>query len=399
MASGRNHLAAPVLLAVYGMLIVYVSLYPFQTALNGPDLLQSLRHLTWAHGSKGDLLNNLLLYMPFGFCAALLVEPRFGRTAGIVFATLLGAGLSLYMELLQAGIAPRVSSLTDVAVNAAGALIGGIAGSVWHVFGERITPMASTTSRSATVPIALVVLWLTARLWPIVPDPRLGQLKRAVRPLFEPHIGMKELAGFLLAWLIVSQAVFSIGARQRAVDLLLITIATVLIGRAVTAGNTLVAAEIAAIVLLLPSLVLSGRLDPRMRAGLFALLLFGWLGWPALAPLMHGSGVATTLPSLQALVAGPPPPPAQLAGKAFNYLALGWLLAGAGLGRYAAALLTVLSVGAFTFVQLNAPEPIFTWVDVLLAAAAALLVARWMAPAASGSAGRSKPAGGKARRG
>lgn len=399
MASGRNHLAAPVLLAVYGMLIVYVSLYPFQTAIDGPDLLQALRHLTWAHGSRGDLLNNLLLYMPFGFCAALLIEPRFGRTAGIVFATLLGAGLSLYMELLQAGITPRVSSLTDVAVNSAGALIGGIAGSVWHVFGERITPMAGTASRSATVPIALVVLWLTTRLWPIVPDPRLSQLKRAVRPLFEPHVGMKELAGFLLGWLIVSQAIFSLGARQRAVDLLLLTIATVLIGRAVTAGNTLVAAEIAAIVLLLPVLVLAGRLDPRVRAGLCALLLFTWLGWPALEPLLHGARVVTTLPSLQAMMAGNLAPPAQLASKAFSYLALGWLLTGAGLGRYAAALLTLLGIAVLTFVQLKVARPVFIWIDVLLAGVAALVIARWTAPTGSSGAARSKPAGGKARRG
>ena len=49
------------------------------------------------------MFNNLLLYVPFGFCVALLVEPRWGRVAGIVAGTLLGA-IALARPRVAAGL-------------------------------------------------------------------------------------------------------------------------------------------------------------------------------------------------------------------------------------------------------------------------------------------------------
>ncbi len=119
MAS-RSHFAAPLLLAVIVGLIVYVSLYPFRFVEHGPTLTEALRTLSWARAGRGDMFNNVLLYVPFGFCVALLVEPRWGRLAGIVAGVLLGATLSLGLELLQASVASRVSSLRDLSLNSRG---------------------------------------------------------------------------------------------------------------------------------------------------------------------------------------------------------------------------------------------------------------------------------------
>ena len=77
MAS-RSNFAAPLLLAVVTGLIVYVSLYPFRFAPHGPTFAEALQVLTWARASRGDMFNNVLLYVPFGFCVALLIEPRLG---------------------------------------------------------------------------------------------------------------------------------------------------------------------------------------------------------------------------------------------------------------------------------------------------------------------------------
>src|SRR5215212_6641600 len=101
MAS-RSNFAAPLLLAVVTGLIVYVSLYPFRFSIDGPTLTEALKVLTWVRASRGDMFNNLLLYVPFGFCAALLVEPRWGRFTAVTVALLVGAALSLGLELLQA---------------------------------------------------------------------------------------------------------------------------------------------------------------------------------------------------------------------------------------------------------------------------------------------------------
>src|SRR4051812_10168404 len=231
MAS-RSNFAAPLLLAVVTGLIVYVSLYPFRFAVNGPTLTEALRVLTWVRASRGDMFNNVLLYVPFGFCAALLIEPRWGRLAGIIVAVLVGAALSLDLELLQASVASRVSSLTDLSLNAAGSFGGAILGSGFHALGSRMAPQATARARSANVAFAILVLWLIERLWPLIPDPGLRQLKLAVRPLFTPHLQWTQLAGFFVGWLVVAQAVFHLAKRQRAVDVFLIVIATVLVGRA-----------------------------------------------------------------------------------------------------------------------------------------------------------------------
>ena len=261
MAGRSTHFAAPLLLAVVTGLIVYVSLYPFRFVADGPALVEALRSLSWARAGRGDMFNNLLLYVPFGFCAALLLEPRWGRVTGIVAGTLLGAMLSLGLELLQASVAIRVSSLRDLSLNATGSLLGTVLGTVFHALGSRVSPQGTPRSRSAFVAMSILVLWLIERLWPLVPDPGLRQLKSAVRPLLTPHIDWMSLAGFFVGWLVVTQVVFSLVRRQRAMDVLLIVIAVVLVGRVFVGGSTLDVAEIAAIALLLPLLVPFSRLD------------------------------------------------------------------------------------------------------------------------------------------
>jgi hypothetical protein len=181
--------------------------------------------------------------------------------------------------------------------------------------------------------------------------------------------------------------VFALAKRQRAVDLFLIVIATVLVGRTFTQGNTLVTAEVAAIALLLPVLVALSRLEDGARSALVAATLAGWLAWMALCPLLAGTAhFSTDLPAFAEFIARNPPPPPQLAGKGFSYIALGWLLAGAGLVPHVAAGIMFLFVLLLTLVQLGASSPVFGWVDVVIALGAAYVVARWMpstAPAAN----------------
>ena len=67
MASRANS-DAPLLLAVVVALIVYVSLYPFRFVVDGPTLFEAFDRLSWARAGRGEMLNNVLLYLPFGFC-------------------------------------------------------------------------------------------------------------------------------------------------------------------------------------------------------------------------------------------------------------------------------------------------------------------------------------------
>jgi glycopeptide antibiotics resistance protein len=377
MAS-RTHYAAPVLLAVVVVLILYVSLYPFRLVPDERSVVDALGLLTWARASRSDMFNNVLLYVPLGFVLALLVEPRWGRIAALLLATLGGAALSLSMELLQASIALRVPSLTDLSLNTVGSLAGAVGGSTWHALGARMAPTGSPQSRSRAVAMAVVVLWLATRLWPLVPDFGLRQIKRAVRPLFSPQLDPGEILAYFLGWLIVSQAIFHLAKRQRAIDVLLIVIVVTLVLRAFTRGNTLVLDEIAALVLLLPALVLLSRATDALRSAVLAAALAGWLAWQAFAPALGGAGsLDANIASISDLLARNPPPPVQLAGKGFSYVALGWLLAGAGLFSHVAASVMVLFVLALCLVQLGAAVPVFSWVDLVIAIVAGVLVSRW----------------------
>lgn len=373
MAS-RSHFAAPLLLAVFLALILYASLYPFGFAADGPPALETLRKLTWARASRGDMFNNVLLYVPLGFCLALMLEPRLGRIGGIVATTLLGALLSLSMEILQASIAPRVPSLTDLSLNTLGAALGATAGSAWHLLGARMAPQASPKGRSAAVAVTIVVLWLLARLWPLMPDASLRQLKRAVRPLFSPSIGWAEFAAYFVGWLVVAQAVFHLARRQRGVDALLLVIAAVLVGRTFTAGHTLEFTELVAIALLLPVLVLVNRIEDRARCALLAALLGAWLVAVALWPaIVGGQHVTMDFPGLAHFTIATAPTPAELAGKGFSYVALAWLLAGAGLFPHVAGGVTVLLVLLLCMLQVGAAAPTYGWVDLVIAVVAGLV--------------------------
>ena len=378
--SGRStHFAAPLLLAVVIGLIVYVSLYPFRFVADGPALVDALRSLSWARAGRGDMFNNLLLYVPFGFCVALVIEPRWGRFTGIVVGTMLGALLSLGLELLQASVAIRVSSLRDLSLNATGSLLGTILGTVFHAVGSRVSPQGTPRSRSAFVAMSILVLWLLERLWPLLPDPGLRQLKRAVRPLLTPHIDWMSLAGFLVGWLVVTQVVFSLVRRQRAMDVLLVVIATVLVGRTFVAGSTLEVAEIAAIALLLPLLVPFSRLDDGTRSTIVAVLLGVWLAWTSVHILLDGSIPSSAgMPELREVLLRNVPPPPLLANKSFSYLSLGWLLAGAGIVPYVAGGMTVLFVLLLTMLQIGVSSPAYGWVDLLIACLAGWIVARWI---------------------
>jgi VanZ family protein len=376
--SSRTHFAAPLLLAIIVALILYVSLYPFQFGADGPTAMEVLRELSWARASRGDMLNNVLLYVPLGFCIALSVEPRFGRLSGIAAGLVGGALLSITMEIMQGSIATRVPSLTDLSLNAAGALAGAIGGSAWHALGARMTPHANPVGRSGAIALVVLVLWLITRLWPFVPDASLRQLKRAVRPLFTPEIGWPDLAAFFVGWLVVAQAVFHLARRQRSVDVFLIVIAAVLVGRTFTAGNTLEFAELAAIALLLPVLVLISRVEDRGRSALLAAALGTWLASVALLPALDGArDVAVELPALGEFLGRNAPPPAELAGRAFSYVALTWLLAGTGLFPHVAAGITVLLVLLLGLMQAGAATPVYGWIDVVIAVIAGILVTRW----------------------
>ncbi len=195
--SGRTFAPA---LAVTVALILYGSLYPFEFH-NYVDPAQGMRHLlsTWhTRSSIGDLLANILLYLPLGFFAA-KTAVRLPPLLRVSIAFLAGALLSMSIEYAQLWDLQRVSAMSDVYANSIGAFLGAVAGTalaidlhVSHWKELRRRPFA----------FLMILCWIAYRLFPFVPVIDAHKYWHAVLPLLQPP-GLKftDLLPYFASWL------------------------------------------------------------------------------------------------------------------------------------------------------------------------------------------------------
>jgi VanZ family protein len=268
-------------------LIAYGSLYPFNfkpDAIEG-GMFEALRQLSWARAGRGDRISNVLLYLPLGFCLFLWLEMRLRRVPSLVLATTIGALVSLAIEVAQVYVSRRVPSLTDLVLNTSGTLLGAAGGWIWQGL-SALMHLPARAEKPARDPGARVVLalWLAWRFAPFVPEVDLAKLKAALRPLFSPQIDPIAVFVYLTCWLVVNQAISALAIRPRRLEILLLVIAAVLVGRLLVASQSLVPAELLALLLLLPLVVLMHRLSPRPRRAALMLAVATVLIIEGLAP-------------------------------------------------------------------------------------------------------------------
>ena len=283
----RHRSLIPWLLLAVIALIVYGSLYPFNFKADANDggLLQALSKLTSARAGRSDRIANVLLYLPLGFCAFLWVYPRFNKLAAVFLATLMGAALSLFVEVAQVYLSARVPSLKDLALNAFGSALGAMGGLIWRGV-ARLMHLPTREEIPVRDPGAalLVGLWLVFRAAPFLPQWDLGKLKAALRPLFDPHWDAAAIFIYLVCWLVVNQALSSLVRRSQRLEALLLIIAAVLVARLIVANQSLVADELVALLLMLPLIVVMHRLTSRVRTWLLTTGICLVLTIEALAP-------------------------------------------------------------------------------------------------------------------
>ncbi len=165
---------------VYGVLVVYASLYPFADWRDQGPLPWGFLIAPWPqYWTAFDLFSNVLGYAPLGFLLALgaLRTGQGARAVGL--ATLAAGGLSLLMETLQGYLPARVPSNIDFLLNLGGAWLGAVIATLleklgaldrWIRFRERwFVPEA----RGALV---LLALWPFALLFPAAVPLGLGQV-------------------------------------------------------------------------------------------------------------------------------------------------------------------------------------------------------------------------------
>jgi len=205
-ANQKRALGAAGLVQRYGLMlivagaIVYGSLYPFVFSDAG-SFGADIAHLagTWKQPplSRGDLLANILLYMPLGLAIALALAPGRANFRALVMAGIGGAILSLAIELSQFFEASRVSVLSDFYLNVAGTLAGA---ALARTSGIGWTKVSWPPGSAAAFARLLLLAWLGWRLYPYVPTIDLHKYWHSVRPLLTPHVTPYEILRYTVYW-------------------------------------------------------------------------------------------------------------------------------------------------------------------------------------------------------
>jgi len=192
------------LAALVAFLIAYGSLYPF-VFQTGARLSADLSHFLggWWQlpTSRGDVLANLLLYIPLGLAATLAFSQDMPRSLGAVLAVLCGAALSFLIELAQFYDASRVSAFSDFCLN----VIGLVAGTIIALVAGAGFLRASWPAGAAPAFARLLLLaWLGWRLYPYVSTLQLHRYWRSLEPmLLAPSPSPAEVAHYAVLWLSV----------------------------------------------------------------------------------------------------------------------------------------------------------------------------------------------------
>lgn len=172
-ADARKSRLPHVLAILYAAAIAYASLQPFGDWMQPLDDTPFWALAPWpVHGTRFDLIANVLAYVPLGFFVA-LVPRRATAIGAMVFALLAGATLSFTLETLQWFMPPRFANIADLAANSAGALAGGLLGAAYTrsplrgaLRGARNRQVLPGTI--GDIGLALLATWLVAQMNPAI---------------------------------------------------------------------------------------------------------------------------------------------------------------------------------------------------------------------------------------
>ncbi len=323
-------------------IILHGSLYPYDFRIPpgsiGPvtTLLRS-----WAKppGSLGEMIANILLYIPFGFFAALALRTRWR----LIITTLLGLVLCTGIELTQFYDGGRVTCLSDVCLNTFGTWLGALPAVVVGI--PSLSRLFKTTA-VRPVPVLLLVAMFGYRLYPYVPTIDLHKYWNSLKPLvLHPSIGLHSAWRYFALWLTICFLISDATGRARSWFLVLSFAAFMFVAKIFIVGQIITPAEvtggIAAILLWLVVLERaswSARIVALILCAMVVVLRLepfefypipGSFGWLPFRGFMNGSlGV-----NVQSFFE-----------KSFLYGSLVWIVARAGLKLWIATVVAAILV-------------------------------------------------------
>jgi VanZ family protein len=349
--------------------IVYVSLYPFRLRAGLPAD-GALRELlsTWRNwpDNRGDVIANVLLYLPWGFFAARSVTSTMPAWLRVLAVTALGAALSTIMELSQFYIAERYSDLHDVYSNTLGTLVGAVGGLALASNGR------ANLLRELNIepfPALLLGAFVAAPLYPFVPALDAHKYLVALQPLLAT--GTLTKAGLFLAgvtWLVACYRIETLFGRRSALLAFLLVAGGVFLGEIVIIDTRLsltsvVGAGLALLLWFALLRYLPGRVA-ILAIAFAAVLMIERLQPFRLNATAHGF---EWMPFLALLRAPIETGFIAIIDKFFLYGGLIWLLMKAGLRLWRATVAVALLLLFCSFVEMYLPGREAGITDALLA--------------------------------
>jgi glycopeptide antibiotics resistance protein len=195
--------SARTLFVLSGLFIVYATSIPWDFA-HAP----SLRTVQWIPlwdpergrpPSISDLVQNVVLFLPFGFFGALALDPvkARGLLRGPMLMAAIGLSLSTFVETLQTMSVSRTPSTSDITTNTFGTLLGAVAAFIYRErFEERFDRVLGETMRRQPGLIVFASFLLAiafGALSPFIPSLDVSDLRANVRQLLDHPWGPKPL--------------------------------------------------------------------------------------------------------------------------------------------------------------------------------------------------------------
>ncbi|AUB40980.1 Glycopeptide antibiotics resistance protein [Nostoc flagelliforme CCNUN1] len=132
------------------LLILLATLYPFNFSIPDsfslPDFFANFNNAS----NFQDQVNNFLLFMPLGFgFTRLLLQRRIKTGVQVFIVTLVSAGLSFTVEVLQIFLPSRMPTPSDIMNNSIGGFLGFICFYLWNIQSFKNTVAQIENSRAS----------------------------------------------------------------------------------------------------------------------------------------------------------------------------------------------------------------------------------------------------------
>ena len=217
--------------------IVYGSLFPFNFTLdvNREAIAQFM--LSWrVVPSRGDILGNIALFVPFGLSAYFLSIKSECERYKLSYFALVWLLVALGSQVAQLLLPSRDPSIFDLFSNAFGAILGCIVG---LLLPRKFTSGLTSMQTMRLIPLSLPLLWLSAQLIPFVPTIDLQEYKNALKPLLTaPYWSWYECLLLTSCWAVFIYLLRDgLGLRLKSVYLAVLLLSIVLLKIIIVENN------------------------------------------------------------------------------------------------------------------------------------------------------------------